>query len=107
MKSNRFFQFALSFAIALALTISLVALVACSGDIPDGKYFKNGSEQYWEFSGSNATRYYSVNIQEKGTYKIDKDGLFLFTKENGTMDKLLFGLEGSSLLLGNTIYKKQ
>ncbi|MDR2593183.1 MAG: hypothetical protein LBC87_00225 [Fibromonadaceae bacterium] len=104
MKSNRFFQLAASFALALALTFSLVA---CGGDIPDGKYFKNGGEQYWEFSGSKATRYISKELIQKGTYKIDKDGLFLFIKEDGKIDKLLFAQEGKELLLGSTQYTKQ
>ena len=105
MKSNRFFQLAVSFVLALVLTLSLV--VCGGGDIPNGKYVKNGSEKYWEFSGDKATRYFSNNLIEKGTYKIDKDGLFLFTKENGTIEKFLFGLEGNILLLGSTEYTKQ
>jgi len=104
MKSNRFFQLAASFVLALALTLSLVA---CSEDIPNGKYFKSGSEQYWEFSGNKVTRYINKDFIQKGTYEIDKDGLFLFTKENGTIDKLLFAQEGNRLLLGSTEYKKQ
>jgi len=104
MRSNRFFQLVASFALALALTISLVA---CGEDIPSGRYVKSGSDVYWEFSGDNATYYAHRDYMEKGTYKIDKDGLFLFTKEDGTIKKLLFAQEGKQLLLGSTQYTKQ
>jgi len=109
MKSNLFLQLAASFAFALALTLTLtISLVACGSDIPDGKYVKKGSHAYWEFSGDKATYYLNDgHPAQKGTYKIDLDGMFIFTKEDGTIDKKWFGLEGKSLLLGDAKYTKQ
>jgi len=105
MKSNRFFQLVASFVLVLALTISLVA---CGGDIPDGKYVKSRSEKYWEFSGNKATYHLGKDHPDKkGTYEIDKDGLFIFKVEGEKPDKLLFGIEGKQLLLGSSEYTKQ
>jgi len=106
MKSNRFFQLAASFVLVFAFTFSLDG---CSGgDIPDGRYVKIGSEKYWEFSGDKATYYFNKDYPaQKGTYKIDTNGLFIFTLENGTIDKKMFGIEGNKLLLGNTQYTRQ
>ena len=99
--------------------IGIIALVAVigfgmfscggggSGKIPNGKYVKGTSETYWEFSGNKATYHAHADFIEKGTYTIDKDDLFNFIKEDGTIEKKLFGIEGKELLLGSTIFTKQ
>jgi len=95
-----------SLVLAMVLTLSLVA--CGDGDIPNGKYVKRGSEQYWEFYGNKATYYIKESsIYYKGTYKIDKDGLFLFITEDGKINKLMFAQKGKQLLLGRTQYIKQ
>jgi len=101
-------KFALTASLVLAITLTF-SLVACSGgDIPDGRYVKNRDGKYWEFSGDKATEYSREGtVYRKGTYKIDKEGLFLLTREDGSIDKLLFAQEGNKLLLGTTEYTKQ
>jgi len=90
--------------LAVALTLSLAA---CGEDIPNGRYVKSGNDAYWEFSGNKAIYYDHKSYMSKGTYEIGKDGLFLFNKEDGTIDKLLFCIDGKQLLLGNKKYVKQ
>jgi hypothetical protein len=93
--------------IALVAVIGFT-MVACGGGgkIPNGKYVASGGK-YYEFSGKNVTVWFHENYQTKGTYTIDKDGLFVYTEEDGTVQKLLFALDKKELLLGSTTYTKQ
>jgi len=93
--------------IALVAVIGMAVVSCGGGKIPNGKYVRGTSETYWEFSGNKATYHAHANFIEKGTYTIDKDGLFVFTKEDGSIEKKLFGLEGKELLLGSTTFTKQ
>ena len=94
-------------AIALLAVIGFT-VIACGGGgkIPNGKYVA-GDGKYVEISGKNVTRYYHENYQTKGTYVIDKDGLFIYTEDDGSVEKLLFGIKGKTLVLGSTEYTKQ
>jgi len=95
-------------ALVIALTIALtISLVACGGDIPDGKYVRKGSNKYWEFYGNKAMCYYNNDHVKKGTYEIDEDGLFVFKVEGEKPEKFLFAIEGKELLLGTTQYTRQ
>ena len=71
--------------IALVTIIGFVMVSCGGGKIPNGKYLKG--ESYWEFSGNKATYYAHANFIQKGTYTIDKDGLFNFVKEDGSIEK--------------------
>ena len=97
--------------IAIIALIAVIGMAAVScgggGKIPNGKYVRGTSETYWEFSGNKATYHAHANFIEKGTYTIDKDGLFNFIKEDGKIEKKLFSLEGKELLLGSTTFTKQ
>ena len=94
--------------ITLAVVIGFT-VIACGGGgkIPNGKYVA-GDGKYVEISGKNVTRYYHEDYQTKGTYEIDKDGFFIYSVDDGSKpEKLLFGIEGKTLVLGSTEYTKQ
>ena len=106
--TNKVLEAMLRMAIIAIVAIIGFTVIACGGGgkIPNGKYVA-GNGRYVEISGKNVTMYYHESYQTKGTYAIDKDGLFIYTEDDGSVEKLLFGIQGKTLVLGSTEYTKQ
>jgi len=115
MKSNRFFQLAVSFMLALAITISLVALVACEDATkPSGTY--EGRSGSYTFEGDKYTlEIKAAGMKVEGIFEVEKkskDGIkwseIVFTDSKGNKRPSGYEIKGDTLILaGSTFTKKR